>query len=166
MNDKEIIVKAWEVNQNLIKDFGNTCWKIRSISFSLSAAMIAYAYINTTPVIYIFTSPISVAFMLLEAGYRRLQQQCIAKSIGLEQTINDILAGEDEPRLPNDGISTSFYTPDLKSFFRQFALKRFLFWLPYLIIATLGCVLFMTELKSEQDVSRNSEKLRVLSSSN
>jgi len=98
----EIALKAWETYQSLVKGMGESAWKIRSVYFTLSAALITYSYTNSTPELYILVSMLSILFLLLESGYKRLQIQYIEKSRLIETTIDDIIAGEDMPRFPEE----------------------------------------------------------------
>ncbi len=143
LNTPEIIIKAWDTYQGLIKGFGENCWKVRSVFISISTAIIAFAYTSDTVILYALNLIIIPLFCLLESGYRRLQSQCIMKSREIEKTINDILVGEKEPYLPDDGICTSFDTPTSKDLFLQFEIKRFLFWLPYLIFLIITIALLL-----------------------
>lgn len=142
-NASEIIIKAWDTYQGLIKGFGDNCWKVRSVFISVSTAVMAFAYTSDTVMLYTLNLIIIPLFSLLESGYRWLQSQCILKSREIERSINDILAGEKEPYLPNDGVCTSFDTPTAKDLLSQFKIKRFLFWLPYAIFLIITVTLLV-----------------------
>jgi hypothetical protein len=134
-------MKAWEIYQNLAKGMGESAWKIRSVCFSLTAALVAYSYSSGLPDLYLVASTLAILFYLMESGYRRLQYQYIRKSISIEQTLNDIIAGDPTPRFP-DSIGTDVDTPSIQQLFELFALKRFMVWLPYLLIFTAPILLF------------------------
>ena len=55
LNTPEIIIKAWDTYQGLIKGFGENCWKVRSVFISISTAIIAFAYTSDTVILYALT---------------------------------------------------------------------------------------------------------------
>lgn len=71
---------------------------------------------------------------------RRLQNKYISKSIEVEKSINDFLVGAD-PKLPSEGISTNIEIPSLSEFCDLLNIKRWMFWLPYLITLIISIVL-------------------------
>lgn len=144
-NNKDIALKAWEIHQNLAKGMGESAWKIRSVCFTTSAALIAYSYNSSSPALYLLASAFSVLFMVLESGYRRLQDQYIEKSNLIELTLNDFIANEEFPRFP-DSIGTDVNTPSFAQFLNLFKLKRIIFWLPYLIIFIMPIFLWHYEI--------------------
>src|SRR5947207_904542 len=141
MMDKELTLKTWEVYQGLVQGLGETCWKIRSIFYTASSGLIAYAFIHSEPVLYIVAAILSVAFFLLEAGYKQIQDQYIRKSIELERTLNDLLVNEPEPYIPKRGISTLVKTPTVRGYSNLLRLKRVLFWGPYLCVFVCSLLL-------------------------
>lgn len=146
MADKiEVSIKAWEVYQGLAQGMGENCWKVRSVFVSLSSAIIAYGYTSKTPFLYVVAAMVAPVFLLMEAGYRRLQEQFFRKSMEIEVTINDFLADEPNPRFPDAGIGTRLEVPRLAELVRLFRLKRFLFWMPYLVFFAFPLVLYWLE---------------------
>ncbi|WNQ12069.1 hypothetical protein MJA45_03125 [Paenibacillus aurantius] len=135
MNEDRIplIIKAWETYQNLSKGFGENAWKVRTAGIGFWGAIIAYWYKNNDFTVYYISFLTLLMFFILEAGMRQLQQTYIQKSIELEKTINDYLVG-DVIQLPSDGISTNISTPSLRDYFKLLRLKRWQFWLPYLLL--------------------------------
>src|SRR6478736_3243843 len=103
---REIILKAWDRYQALIAAVGDSCWKIRSVFYTVSFGLIAAAFSSNVRTLYLLVPLVALGFCLLEAGYQQLQLQYILKSIEIETTINDILASEPDPRFP-DRIETS-----------------------------------------------------------
>lgn len=139
---REIVLKAWDTYQGIIAGLGDGCWKIRSVFYTASFGLIAAAFSSDLRVLYLLNVPLAVFFCILEAGYQRIQEQYIGKTIRIERTINDLLAGEQNPWMPNDGISTSLNKPTLKDLRRVFRPAKYLFWLSYLTIVLLSLVLF------------------------
>ena len=131
--NKDIALKAWDVYQGLAKGMGESAWKIRSVFFALSTAVISFAYTSVSPYLYLLVSALAVLFMFLESGYRRLQDQYIEKSNQIELTLNDYIAGEKSPRFP-ESIGTDVETPNLEHLIQLFCLKRAIFWVPYAIL--------------------------------
>jgi hypothetical protein len=139
--NKDIALKSWEVYQQLAKGMGESAWKIRSVCFATSTGLIAYTYNTSSPLLYILAVIVCLFFFLLESGYRRLEDQYIEKSIAIERTLNDFIAGDENPTFP-ESIGTDVDTPSLRGLFRLLALKRIIFWLPYLVLFLLPLVLF------------------------
>jgi hypothetical protein len=142
--NKDIALKAWEIHQGLAKGMGESAWKIRSLCFATSAALIAYTYNSSSPALYLLVSALAVLFMMLESGYRRLQDQYIEKSNLIELTLNDFIAHEDHPRFP-DSIGTDVNTPSVTHLAELFKLKRVVFWLPYILIFVVPILLWKFE---------------------
>lgn len=142
IDNQTLVLKAWETYQGLIKGFGEDCWKIRSFFVTLSMAVVSIAYTNDSPFIYTLNIFLVVVFCFQESGYRRLQIQCIEKSRQIEITLNDILTGEKDVRLPQDGICTSLDVPSFRDLLLLFSLKRIMFWVPYVFVLALSLALF------------------------
>ena len=149
----DIVVKAWEVHQSLIKGMGESCWKIRSILIATASGLIAFGYTSSQTNIYLMVIPISVMFFILEAGYLRIQDAYISKSIAIEKCINDILVGEKYPRFPQDGIGTTINTPTFRGLLKQFRIKKQLFWFSYLLIIIIATILYIIDFKPISGVS-------------
>lgn len=146
MNNKDIALKAWEVYQGLAKGMGESAWKIRSICLAITSALIAYTYNSSAPLLYVLVSLICVLFFVLESGYRRLQDQYIEKSIAIERTLNDFIANDDHPTFPQS-IGTDVDTPTFTALLKLLAVKRIIFWLPYLVLFLLPVVLYIFDIK-------------------
>lgn len=149
VDNSSILLKAWDTYQNLIKGMGEACWKIRSLAYTVSFGILVYGFNSKTASIYLFVVPLAVLFFFLESGYCRIQDQYIAKSIEIETTINDILANEESPRFPADGISTAIDTPSFLDLLRLFRPKKFLFWSSYLIIIIISILLYGLDIISK-----------------
>jgi hypothetical protein len=139
----EIALKAWSTYQDLSKGMGENCWKIRSVFYTAALGLVAAGFSSSQPVLYVFVTPAALSFFLLEAGYRRLQQQYFEKLREIELTLNDFLANEPMPRFPSQGISTGLDTPTLGAFVGLLVAKRYLFWGPYVLLSTISCALFI-----------------------
>lgn len=145
----EIPLKAWEMFQGLARSFGETCWKLRSIFYTASSAILAYAFVNSVPSLYGVVAGLSVAFFVLESGSKQIQDQYIRKSLEVERTINDILLDEEEPFISEDGISTSIKSPTLSRCFR-FPRNRLFFWGPYVVMFVLSLLLLSAGIVREK----------------
>ena len=133
ISNKDVALKAWDIYQGLAKGMGESAWKIRSVFFSLSAAITSFAYTSSSAYLYLLISVLAILFMFLESGYRRLQDQYIEKSNQIEITLNDYIAGEEAPRFP-DSIGTDVDTPSFQHLIQMFRLKRAIFWGPYAVL--------------------------------
>lgn len=142
MNDKEfqLLVKAWEMYQNLAKGLGDSCWKIRSIAIGFWSAIIGYAYKENDVIPVYFAILILAVFFFLETGTKRLQYKYIKKSLEVEISLNGILVG-DEPNLPSSGITTNIEVPTFFELFDLFRLKRWMFWFPYLFLVAVSIII-------------------------
>jgi hypothetical protein len=145
-NNKDIALKAWEVYQGLAKGMGESAWKIRSICFVMTSALIAYIYNSSSPLLYLLTSFVCILFFVLESGYRRLQDQYIEKSIAIERTLNDFIANDEHPTFP-ESIGTDVDTPTFSELLKLLAIKRIIFWLPYLVLFLLPIALFVFDVR-------------------
>ena len=141
MMDKEIVLKTWEVYQGLVQGLGETCWKIRSVFYTVSSGLIAYAFVHAIPFLYLVVAALCVVFFVLEAGYKQIQNQYIVKSAQIERTLNDILVHEPQPFIAEGGIMTAIKTPTYRGYLRLLRLRYWLFWLPYLFVLVCAIVL-------------------------
>jgi hypothetical protein len=141
--DKEIILKTWEVYQGLVQGMGDTCWKLRSLFYTASSALIAYGFVHSITVPYALVSVLSIMFFLLEAGYKDIQNQYIQKSLEIERTLSDLLVNEPEPFIPPGGISTSIAKLSLWRYRNQLRMRKILFWGPYFLFLIVSLVLWL-----------------------
>lgn len=141
MIDKDLVLKTWEVYQGLIQGLGETCWKIRSIFYTASSALIAYGFVHSIPFLYLVVAVLCVIFFVLEAGYKQIQDQYIVKSVEIERTLNDLLVNEPHPFIAERGISTAIKTPTRRGYRNQLRLRKWLFWGPYALIFVCSIVL-------------------------
>ena len=159
--NSELPLKTWEVYQGLVQGLGETCWKIRSIFYTASSGLIAYAFVHSIPSLYWVAAALSVVFYFLEAGYKQIQDQYIQKSIQIERTLNDLLVNEAEPYIPKRGISTLVKTPTWRGYWNQFAFKKLLFWGPYLIVLATSVTLGLIRPGAEPEEKRCSRHRHV-----
>jgi hypothetical protein len=108
----------------------------------VSFGLIAAGFSSNVRALYLLVPLVAVGFFFLEAGYQQFQLQYILKSNAIEVAINDILANEQEPRLP-DRVETSPRAFTVKDFGGLFKLRRYLFWLSYLLIIVVSLMLFI-----------------------
>lgn len=136
-----IALAAWNQYQILAQNASNTTWKVRAAFYAVSVALFATGYSSGDGLTYLCAPVVAALFLLLESGYKRLEMQYIRKSLEIERTLTDLLVDEPTPYLPTEGISTSLSTPTVRDLGALFALKRFLFWAPYLAVGLAGVVL-------------------------
>jgi hypothetical protein len=141
MIDKEVVLKTWEVYQGLVQGLGETCWKIRSIFYTASSAVIAYGFVHSISFLYVVAAVLSVVFFVLEAGYKQIQNQYIVKSAEIERTLNDLLVNEPHPFIAERGIKTAIKTPTRRGYLRLLRLRNWLFWGPYALVFVCAVVL-------------------------
>lgn len=141
--DKDIVLKAWETYQTLVSGMGETCWKIRSLFYTSSSALIAYGFVHSITLPYMLVTGLSLVFFLLEAGYKDIQNQYIQKSLEIERTLTDLLVNEPNPFIPPEGISTSIAKLTPWRYRNQLRMKKILFWGPYLVFAIGSIVLWL-----------------------
>lgn len=131
--DKDILIKAWEVVQALAKSNAESAWQIRAWGLSVWAALMAYGYSNDKSEIFVVAIVLLVVVFLMELSVRQIQYKFIERSLEIESCINSLLVG-DGWCLPAKGISTEIDTPNLYDFFRLLIIKRWLIWMPYLLV--------------------------------
>ncbi len=141
--DKEIVLKTWEMYQGLAQGMDDTCWKIRSLCYTSSSALIAYGFVHSVTLPYVLVTALSIAFFMLEAGYKDIQDQYIRKSLAVERTLNDLLVNESEPFIPEGGISTSIAKPSLWRYRNQLRMRKALFWSPYVVVLVTSLILWL-----------------------
>jgi hypothetical protein len=139
--DKEIVLKTWEVYQGLVQGLGETCWKIRTVFYTASSAVIAYAFVHSIPFLYVVVAVLSIVFFVLEAGYKQIQNQYIVKSAQIERTLNDLLVDEPYPFIPEGGIMTAIKTPTYRGYRGLLRWRNWLFWVPYAFVFVCAVVL-------------------------
>lgn len=137
-----ILLKSWEMTQAMVKSLEENFWKIRSVYVGFWSILIAYAYQRQEPILLLGSVVILFPFFMFEGGLKLIQLKYISNSISLEATLNDILIGEEVPRLPERGISTNFGLIRPKEFLKLFQLKRWLFWAPYLFLILLTALTY------------------------
>jgi len=145
-NNKDIALKAWEVYQGLAKGMGESAWQIRSTYFVTVTGLLAYTYNSSSPLLYLLAPVLCVLFFVLESGYRRLQDQYIEKSMSIEHTLNDFIANDKHPTFP-ESIGTDVDTPTWNALIKLLALKRIIFWMPYLVLFILPVLLFILDVR-------------------
>lgn len=136
-----IALAAWNQYQALAQNASSTIWKIRAAFYAVSVALFATGYSSGDAFTYLCVPVVAVLFLLLEAGYKRLEIQYIRKSLDIERTLTDLLVDEPTPYLPAEGIGTSLSTPTLRDLGVLFTFKRFLFWFPYAVVGVASIVL-------------------------
>jgi hypothetical protein len=139
---RDIILKTWDRYQSLIATVGDSCWKIRSVFYTVSFGLIAAGFSSSVRALYLLVPFVALGFCMLEAGYQELQLQYIRKSNEIEVTVNDILANEPAPRFPTR-VETSPHAATITDFRWLFRPQRYLFWLSYLLIGVIPLVLFI-----------------------
>lgn len=132
--DVNILLKSWEILQNLSKSNGETAWKIKSWGVTVWSALMAYAFKENTPEIAFVSILFTIIIFIIEVAVRRIQYNFIQQSIEIEESINSILTKNPDLILPPRGISTNIDTPEIKDIFKLLTPKRFLFWFPYVIM--------------------------------
>jgi hypothetical protein len=129
-----VVMKAYEVLHGLAKSNGETAWNVRVWGLGIWAALMAYAFEKHAPEVELVALLTLICVGLFEAGIRQVQYGFIAKAIELESSLNDILVGRLEVRLPAGGVSSNIETPSFTSLLQQFGRKRWLNWAPYALL--------------------------------
>lgn len=141
-----IALGAWNQYQQLVRNASDAVWKIRTAFYAVSSALLAAGYASQHGFLYLCVPFVALLFLFLEGGHARVQIQYIRKSIEIERTLTDLLVDEEEPYLPSEGISTSIAIPSLGDFASLFAPKRYLYWLPYLIVIGVSLALLLLQI--------------------
>lgn len=149
---KDILLKSWELVQNLISSYGILSNKIQLWGLGGWAILIFYSYKEKDIVIAIFAIFIIIILILIEARIKQMEYAYIEKSLEIEKVLNDILVEDPSPILPDRGISTNIDTPSFKDFKKLFIPKRWLFWGPYIgvFIITILLIIFLCCIYTEK----------------
>lgn len=139
---KEILIEAWKMYQNLAKNFGENSWKIKTLIIGFWSTIIAYGYKNSDEVIYLFSILIVIMFFFIDWGMKTVQYKYINKSIEIEKGINDYLSNSDNLRIPNNGVSTNIETIKIKDYLSLLKFKRWRFWSLYLCMIIISISIF------------------------
>lgn len=137
----QIVIKAWETFQSLARLNGEMAWKVRIWGISIWCALIAYGFKEQQQFIAFIALLEIVVIFLIEIGIRQVQYQYIEKSIEIESTLNSLLVG-DEMELPERGISTNIDTPTYGDLLALLKIKRWLIWLPYVLLFLFTLIAF------------------------
>ncbi|MBN5049565.1 hypothetical protein JY456_04325 [Stenotrophomonas maltophilia] len=129
----DVVIKAYESNQALARFNGESASRSQSWGVAVWSALIAFSVSNAEQLILHAALVVLLIVFIVDMGYRRVQYAFIAKSIELERVINKyLLSGEVD--LSADLFTTVVKVPKVSSATEQLELKRWLFWLPYLIL--------------------------------
>jgi hypothetical protein len=139
----EIIIESWKSFQNLSGKYADISWKLKTLSIGFWGTVIGYAYTKIVPEIYLVSLVILLLFLLIESGYKVLEYQCINKTIDLSKVLKQLLVEEEKLKFPERGVSSDLIQPKFKDYLELFALKRWLFWSPYIFLAILSIILFI-----------------------
>ncbi|WP_028856014.1 OmpA family protein [Psychrilyobacter atlanticus] len=155
---KEILIEAWKMYQNLAKGFGENSWKIKTLGIGFWSTVIAYGYKNSDAIIYLFSILIVVMFFFIDCGMKTLQYKYIKKSIEVEKGINDYLVGSDSLSFPSNGISTNVEAIQREDYIFLIKLRSWRFWIQYLCMALISIFMltYSPQNKSVNNINANS----------
>lgn len=130
----EILTEGLRTHNDLVKNMGESCWRARSASYVITSFYMFLGLITNIHIAFLFSITITTLFFFIESGYRQIQNQHISNVRTIENCINDFLVNDPNPRIPPNGISTSVNAPTYMGTFKLLKFKRYLFWMPYLVM--------------------------------
>lgn len=133
-HQSQVLSKVYDKCQDLARSNAESAWSIRSWGVAVWAAMIAYGFDKYRPEIVVAAGGVLLCVFFIELAVRQIQYAFIARALEIERTFNDVLVGSSSPVLPSSGASTNIDTPKLKDMFALLAPRRWLIWLPYLLL--------------------------------
>ncbi|CAM2999907.1 hypothetical protein [Vibrio mytili] len=130
---KDVLLKSWELTQNIAKNNAETAWKVRMWGVAIWSALIAYAFKNNSCEIVLLSGFILMPIAWFEFGIRTVEYKLISRSHEIENSINSLfLGGEFVP--PTEGVKIKIDPPSLSDYLLLFDKRRWLVWGPYLAL--------------------------------
>ena len=132
--NKDILLKSWEIVQNIAKYNCEISWKIRMWGLSIWAALISYSFSEKNIYISILSIVVIIFIFIYESGQRIIEYKMIELSHDIENSLNKILTNSRVPYVPTNGIKTNISEYKFSDIRIIFSKNRWLIWLPYIIL--------------------------------
>lgn len=132
--NKDILLKSWEIVQNIAKYNCEISWKIRMWGLSIWAALISFSFSEKNIYISILSIVVIIFIFIYESGQRIIEYKMIELSHDIEKSLNNILTNQKKYYLPNNGVKTNISEYTLKDIKIIFSKNRWLIWLPYITL--------------------------------
>ncbi len=137
-NEKDILLKAWELTQSVAKNNAETAWKVRMWGITIWGALLSYAFTNHSTLIIAISIVILIPIFIFECGIRIIEYKMIERSHEIENSLNTFLEGS-ELHLPDEGIKINITETSFVDFRNEsFLCKRWLIWGPYCCLAVVS----------------------------
>lgn len=138
--NKDILLKSWEIVQNIAKNNCEISWKIRMWGLSIWAALISFSFSEKNIYISIFSIVVIIFIFICESGQRIIEYKMIELSHDIEKSLNNILTNSKEDYLPDNGVKTNISEYNLKDIKIVFSKNRWLIWLPYITLLIINLI--------------------------
>ena len=138
--NKDILLKSWEIVQNIAKYNCEISWKIRMWGFSIWAALISFSFSEKNIYISILSIVVIIFIFIYESGQRIIEYKMIELSHDIEKSLNNILTNSKKCYLPDNGVKTNISEYNLKDIKIVFSRNRWLIWLPYITLLTINLI--------------------------
>ncbi|UBU62560.1 hypothetical protein LDB30_00770 [Acidithiobacillus ferrooxidans] len=138
-----VLLEGWGKVQDLSISLDESAWRIRGWGFTTWSALVAYSVTSNNRSIALVSIILALSIFFVELGIRQVQYSFIRKSFDIEDCINKVLAGQ-VTIISKNIISTKIETPDLTSFFEFIAVRRWLTWIPYLLILLTSLFIYVS----------------------
>ena len=139
--DTDLVKQEYFHLQKTVEDFDQRGLTIKAWSVTLSMGGIAAAFTQKQPALLLLASFSAILFWLIEAIWKRFQLAYYYRI----RTIEAFMSGKE-----TDGFSAPRITSDWTTGFRQYSLKKVMWWpqifLPHLVIALFGVVSWVVDL--------------------
>ena len=138
--NKDILLKSWEIVQNIAKYNCEISWKIRMWGLSIWAALISFSFSEKNIYISILSIVVIIFIFIYESGQRIIEYKMIELSHDIEKSLNNILTNSKECYLPGNGVKTNISEYNLKDMKIIFSKNRWLIWLPYITLLIINLI--------------------------
>lgn len=138
--NKDILLKSWEIVQNIAKYNCEISWKIRMWGLSIWAALISFSFSEKNIYISILSIVVIIFIFIYESGQRIIEYKMIELSHDIEKSLNNILTNSKEYYLPGSGVKTNISEYNLKDIKIIFSKNRWLIWLPYITLLIINLI--------------------------
>lgn len=138
--NKDILLKSWDIVQNIAKYNCEISWKIRMWGLSIWAALISFSFSEKNIYISILSIVVIIFIFIYESGQRIIEYKMIELSHDIEKSLNNILTNSKEYYLPGSGVKTNISEYNLKDIKIIFSKNRWLIWLPYITLLIINLI--------------------------
>lgn len=142
-----LLVKNWDMIHDIIKNYGERTWKLRSWAVTVWWAVIGYTVTSKQPQLLLYLLVFIIIVFLTEVPWRLIEERFLIRANNIEKLLTRFAVGDEEAS--NEYIiSTNIDIPGLQDVKLLLTPKRLTFWGPYaaLFILTIYAWLILSGL--------------------